>query len=114
MGKSAIPVGVTMAAEKDSHERVQRALLLPAVKQLGRPSTLITMHGIYREGAILHVYLPAGTIQIKLSREYKSEDLFNEFEYQQISQLNIADEDLTDTTSNKGSDDSFDDVWSSI
>ena len=111
LGRAAIPVGITMAVDAGSKERVQRGLLLPAVKQLARPSTLITHPGTFREGAIIHVYLPAGTIEMKLKREYDSVGLYNEFEYQQLSAVSTGNQAEAEHTDDN---DKFDDVWSSI
>lgn len=113
LGRASIPVGITMAAAvgKGERENVQRALLLPAVKQLMRPSTLLTHHGYYREGAVLRIYLPAGIMEVRLKQKVDSAGVYDEFEYKQTGQLATGDKQEAPLEQRS---DSYDDVWSSI
>jgi len=114
LGKAAIPVGITVAADITNKDRIQRALLLPAVRKLDKPSTLVTHTGTFREGAVVHVYLPAGTIEMKLKHEYSAVGLYSEFEYQQLAKVQ-TDSDKQPAVANDTDDtEDFDEVWSSI
>jgi hypothetical protein len=111
LGKAAIPVGISSAADIENRDRIQRALLLPAVKQLDKPSTLITNTGTFREGAVVHVYLPAGTIEMKLQREFSRVGLYSEFQYKQIANISTNKQAKTNATDDS---EDFGEVWSTL
>jgi len=110
LSRTAIPVGISTTIESAGDQQIQRALLLPSVKAMGRPSRLITTGGTFRVGVIVKIYLETGTINAKLTNECLKAGLYLEFEYEEIS----------DNTPGIGSADGgdasevFEDIWSSI
>lgn len=111
LGRTAIPAGIRMVAEADESEQIQRALFLPAVKPMGRPSTLVTFSCHFRIGAVLFIHLNTGTLKVKLAQERDDAGLYSEFEYEVF-----ADEPANDTSEKTVGDAQaeFDDVWDSI
>lgn len=110
LSRTAIPVGMSSMIDGGGQEQIQRALLLPSVKAMGRPSRLITTGATFRVGAITKIYLETGTIKAKLTKEYARAGLYYDFEYEEIGEQNVQNrsEDLS-----KG-DEGLEDVWSSI
>ncbi len=112
LGQNAIPVGISIAAAGVENNTVQRAILLPAYKTLGRPSALITLATPFRAGAVVKLHMETGEITVKLNDEREGAGLYDEFEYQQLNKP-ASDLQINNKPANKGNTD-FEDIWSSI
>lgn len=112
LGQEPIAVGISIAATGIENNPVQRAILLPAYKTLGRPSALITLATPFRAGAIVKLHMESGEITVKLNDEREGAGLYDEFEYQQLN--NPGHNAQTDKNSAKSNDTDFNDIWSSI
>lgn len=110
LSRTAIPVGISTTIESAGDQQIQRALLLPSVKAMGRPSRLITTGGTFRVGVIAKIYLETGTIKAKLTSERARVGLYYEFEYEEISEHTS----VADSVGLRDSDKEFEDVWSSL
>ena len=111
LSRTAIPVGISTMIDDAGNDQIQRALLLPSVKTMGRPSRLITTGASYRSGAMVKIFLETGTIKAKLTKEYARAGLYYDFEYEEISDHSAAADNRDLTSDDKSFDD---DVWSSI
>lgn len=112
LGCDAIPVGIGLAGPGGKQAQAQRALLLPAVKLLGRPSTLITLGSPFRVGQTVMIYLQAGSLCFKLTHEREEIGFYNIFEYEHIIDTGALKN--TEQFSSAQDEPLDDGVWSSI
>ncbi|MDH5573072.1 MAG: hypothetical protein OEY89_15025, partial [Gammaproteobacteria bacterium] len=116
IGKGVIPVAVSIAYDNSGNNNsvsLQRALLVPAIRAIGKSSSIITHTSRYRIGHIVNMHLKLKIVQIKLTRENILSGLYSEFEYEQVNKTLIThDEFDSQDVSSKNVD--FKDVWSNF
>ena len=88
----------------------QRTLMLPEIKAIQQPTTLITGSVPYRVGNQLVINILGKEIMIKLSKQVQNTGLFAQFEFEILEQQQPA----AGGTESAENDAEFDSVWSSI
>ena len=109
LGSHVIPVATTTRVTPEGHyQNLQRALLIPAIKPINKPSTLITGANLYRLESIIDIHLKKTIIQVRLIEKCRSSDFYDEFEFEQIQHESVNNGDSsTDSLS-------FENIWSSF
>lgn len=107
----AIAFGARVARQgKPEEEQPARVLLLPAIKIVGQPSTLITPRTRFKERQKLILRNSGESRTIQLMRQISSTASFEQFEFRPIKELG----DLLAERDNNGSDGDYDSLWSNI
>ena len=88
----------------------QRTLMLPEIKAIQQPTTLITGSVPYRVGNQLVINILGKEIMIKLSKQVQNTGLFAQFEFEILEQQQST----ASTTESAESEEEFDSVWTSI
>ncbi|MCW9025547.1 MAG: hypothetical protein OQK73_12815 [Gammaproteobacteria bacterium] len=110
LGANAIPVATTTRITPEGHyQNLQRALLIPAIKPIKKPSTLIAGANLYRSGYVIDIHLKNTVIQVRLTEKSRTSDFYDEFEFEQV-QTSGRETQQDDSIDNVG----FDHVWTSF
>jgi hypothetical protein len=99
LAPKATPVAVRLVQSKGSDSEYQRALLLPELKPVGRPATLITPVGPYQAGQKIHLINDGRQSTAQLGECLLKTGSFNQFTFRVLdgylakteSQLNMVD-----------------------
>ncbi len=112
LGPGAKPYGARMQQQKKKVEETEpvRVLLLPGIKLVGQPPTLITPRAGFRERQKIVLCKHGEEFYIQLTRQVAITGAFVQFEFRYIKQLGeVLAEDK-----NRPRDTSFDSLWTNI
>lgn len=104
----AQPVATSKYNVSKSNQRYVRSLILPEVKSLQQPITLIT-HDIHKLNDNLIIAKHGYRLRVKLTKLVESSGVFSRFEFQVIKLMN-TDKNYSTADSDSG----YEDVWSLI
>jgi cyclic-di-GMP-binding protein len=102
----AIPVFSRVSASKS--EKMQRALMLPALKGIGQPATLITNPLGYKIKDTIRLQESVNTYDARLTKLIASTPAFKQFQFERLSKVETKPE------KENNNDDNFNGLWEII
>lgn len=113
LAPKAKPCGARVIKKTGDATEYMRTLLLPELKAINRPATLITPALTFRSGYKLVLNLDGEEVKAHLMQQVSATPSFCQFEFQLMRrpQENEEEAGQGDTTSN---DDDFDSIWASL
>jgi hypothetical protein len=109
--------GAQAIHKKGGVTEYMRALILPELKAIGQPATLITPNIAFHVGYKVNVNQSGHTIKAQLVKQVSSTASFNQFQYKPLTptatQTTAASAAPQQQKPNKDDDD-FDSIWSSL
>ncbi|MDX1810429.1 MAG: hypothetical protein R3240_00655 [Gammaproteobacteria bacterium] len=104
----AQPIATKNLTQKNLSDSFSRSLLLPELRSVKQPQTLITQ-SIYRVGDKLELDIHGQSIKVKLTKLVESTSTFGQFQFSIIRTVKkVTEQDKMDRIKN------FDSIWSSI
>ncbi len=105
---NAQPIATKNITQKSISSAYHRSLLLPELRSVKQPQTLITP-SLYKVGDKLELDIHGQSIKVKLTKLLESTNTFNQFQFSIIKTVKkIAPQDKMDRIKN------FDSIWTSI
>lgn len=108
------PCGARVLKKTGEHSEYMRALLLPEMRSIGRPATLITPNLTFRTGYKIHLNLDGEEIKAQLIRQVGSTPSFSQFEFHLSRKPDGLDQTDDNGPGNDEVEDDFDSIWSSL
>ncbi len=112
----AQPCGVQLVRKNEQGSHYLRALLLPEVRVISRPATLITPRLPFQESHKIMINCNGDETRVILSRKQTSTGSFSQFEYRVLEQA--ASTNTTPVTTRKSpgqaGEEDFDSLWKSL
>lgn len=106
----ATPYGARVQHKTGEDGDLMRALLLPEIKLVGQPNTLITPRVGFKERQKVTLIRGGEESYIQLFKKVSSTAAYNQFEFRDIQQLDeVAARDKTDVVSNQ-----FESLWNEL
>lgn len=106
----ATPYGARVLHKTGEHGDLMRALLLPEIKLVGQPSTLITPRVGFKERQKVTLMRAGEETYIQLFKKVSSTAAYNQFEFRDLQQLDeVAARDKTEILDNK-----FESLWNDL
>lgn len=106
----AVPYGARVINKAGAQADYQRALVLPEIKQINQPTTLLVPRLPFRTGQKLSLLRNSKETRIQLTRKIAATAAFNQFEFRRLSTPKTDNAPATnDSSDNK--DDGFDGLW---
>jgi hypothetical protein len=106
----ATPYGARVQHKTGEHGDLMRALLLPEIKLVGQPSTLITPRVGFKERQKVTLIRGGEESYIQLFKKVSSTAAYNQFEFRDIQQLDeVAARDKTEVINTQ-----FDSLWNNL
>lgn len=106
----ATPYGARVQHKTGEHGDLMRALLLPEIKLVGQPSTLITPRVGFKERQKVTLIRGGEESYIQLFKKVSSTAAYNQFEFRDIQQLDeVAARDKTEVI-----DTEFESLWNNL
>lgn len=113
LAPKAKPCGARVIKKTGDATEYMRTLLLPELKAINRPATLITPALTFRSGYKLLLNLDGEEIKAHLTRQVSATPSFCQFEFQLTRRTQDTGEEPAQS-SNTSSDDDFDSIWASL
>lgn len=112
----AQPCGVQLVRKSDQNSQYLRAMLLPEIRVISRPATIITPRLPFQESNKVIINRSGDETRAILSRKQTSTGSFSQFEYRLLDEANpTSGTSVTaPNTPNKGGDEDFDSLWKSL
>ncbi len=104
-------VTCTVRRLKRKNEEPFECLMLPGIKPIQQPSTLLLPAHAFKKGDVLSIFVYERDIEIKLGSIREHTGSFTQF---QFSQINDSKEPEDNKPKKKTNPDNFDSIWSSI
>ena len=111
LSPSAIPFGGRVINKAGDPGEYQRILVLPEIKQINQPTTLIAPRLPFRIGQKVSLMRSGKETRIQLTRKINSTAAFNQFEFRRLS---TASNDAPESAAKQKTDSSFDNLWDSL
>ncbi len=123
---NGLEIGVQVLSPKVISCRIQRlerkneepfnCLMLPGIKPIQQPSTLLLPAHAFRRGNILNMHVYERDMEIKLGTIREHTGSFTQFQFSQINERDIPDDEDNGNSekSSKSNIDNFDSIWSSL
>lgn len=105
---SVIPYGAHIINRPDAPADYQRVLMLPEIKLIGQPATLITAKIPFREGHKLQLVQQGRQTTVLLTRLIHATGAFNQFEF------DVIEKSLQDLVESADTDTDFDALWDAL
>lgn len=113
LAPKAKPCGARVIKKTGDASEYMRTLLLPELKAISRPATLITPALTFRSGYKVVLKLDGEEIKAQLTQQVSATPSFSQFEFQLLRRPSAEQE--TDTShSTAGDDEDFDSIWASL
>lgn len=106
----AAAIGIKPALDTGKKEAYQRTLMLPELKAINQPTTLITGPVPYRKGSNVVLKILGKTLAVKLTNSLQNTGLFAQFEFE----ITESDSSKTEKQNSLSGEFDFDNLWSSI
>lgn len=106
LSPTALPYAARPIGSKGAQGDYQRVLVLPEVRAIGQPTTLITPHLPFREGQRVELMQYGQKTSIKLTTQIASTGVFSQFEFRQRPGISATDPGPDDT--------GFDALWNQL
>ena len=116
LAPSARPCGLQLVRKAEESSQFLRALLLPEIKAIARPSALITPRLPFREGSRVSISLDGIERRALLGNRQAVTGSFSQFEFQELDSTSLKLEGgLKDNMSgSQASEEDFDSLWKSL
>jgi hypothetical protein len=105
----ASAIATTSAVRGEQAQRSQRSLLLPELKALGQPATIIT-HTWYRPGDDILARSHGHHARIRLTRLVENTGVYSQFEFRILESV----QEPAKTDSGKTADSGFEAIWNQL
>ncbi|HEX6592223.1 MAG TPA: hypothetical protein VF050_09505, partial [Moraxellaceae bacterium] len=112
LAPKAKPCGARVIKKTGDATEYMRTLLLPELKAINRPATLITPALTFRSGYKVVLNLDGEEVKAHLTQQVSATPSFCQFEFQLVRRPNEAVEDISDTATQD--DEDFDSIWASL
>jgi hypothetical protein len=112
LAPKAKPCGARVIKKTGEATEYMRTLLLPELKAIGRPATLITPALTFRPGYKVGLNLDGEEVKAHLSQQLSATPSFCQFEFNLLRKTGLGLEDSQDLGS--GGDEDFDAIWASL
>jgi len=120
-----LEIGVQVLSPKVTSCQVRRlerkneepfnCLMLPGIKPIQQPSTLLLPAHAFRRGNTLNMHVYERDMEIKLGTVREHTGSFTQFQFSQINEEETPEDDSgNESNSNKKEPDNFDSIWSSL
>jgi len=107
-----------IACEVQRVERKNEApfncLMLPGIKPIQQPSTLLLPAHAFRRGNILKIHVYDRDIEVKLGTVREHTGSFTQFQFSQLNEDDTPDNDNGNDKTESADPDDFDSIWSSL
>lgn len=111
LSPSAIPYGGRVINKAGDPGEYQRVLVLPEIKQISQPTTLLAPRLPFRVGQKVSLMRNSKETRVQLTRKINSTAAFNQFEFRRLS---TASNDAAESATKQKTDGSFDSLWDSL
>lgn len=111
LSPTGLPYGARPINKAGPQGEYQRVLVLPEVKQIGQPTTLIAPRLPFRVGQKVSLMCHNKETRVQLTRKFASTASFNQFEFRRLS--TAAQETKPAPTAGE-TDSGFDNLWDSL
>ncbi|KRW57752.1 hypothetical protein [Pseudomonas sp. TTU2014-080ASC] len=108
--------GLQLLRNGDQNSQFMRALLLPEISVISRPSTLITPRIPFQEGSKVSININGTEHRAVLMKRISSTGSFNQFEYKLIKEVEESPDygDTIKVSNSKAGAEDFDSLWKSL
>lgn len=113
LAPKAKPSGARVIKKTGESSEYMRTLILPELKSIGRPATLITPALTFRAGYKVGLNLEGGEVKISLARQVSATPSFSQFEFSQLNKP-AAGPDDSPSLQASGDEEDFDSIWASL
>lgn len=113
LAPKAKPCGARVIKKTGDATEYMRTLLLPELKAIGRPATLITPALTFRSGYKVVLNLDGEEIKAHLMQQVSATPSFCQFEFQLMRRPSETEDDITGATTTEDDED-FDSIWASL
>ncbi len=107
-------IACTVQRTERKHEDPFNCLMLPGIKPIQQPSTLLLPAHAFRRGNKLNMHVYERDMEIKLGTIREHTGSFTQFQFAQLNADDTPDEDDSGNSSKKSDPDNFDSIWSSL
>ncbi|HUH37401.1 MAG TPA: hypothetical protein VL027_05600 [Spongiibacteraceae bacterium] len=104
LSPSAVPYGARVVQRSGEVGEMHRVLVLPEVKLLCKPTTLITPHVGFREGQKIDLVQRGSETRVQLTRKIAGTGSYSQFEFRRLASIPSA-------RSEPSNGDDFDAIW---
>jgi hypothetical protein len=111
LSPTALPYGGRVIVKSGDQGEYQRVLILPEVKQINQPTTLLAPRLPFRVGQKVSLMRNSKETRVQLTRKIHSTAAFNQFEFRR---LNSSQNETAIAEKSPSSDSSFDGLWDSL
>lgn len=112
LAPKAKPCGARVIKKTGESSEYMRTLMLPELKSIGRPATLITPALTFRAGYKVGLNIDGEEVKIHLSRQVSATPSFCQFEFSQLHKPAAGPDDQRPQQG--GDDEDFDSIWASL
>jgi hypothetical protein len=112
LSPNGLPYGARPINKTGPQGDYQRVLILPEIKQIGQPTTLIAPRLPFRVGQKVSLMNHGNETRVQLTRKFASTASFNQFEFRRLS--TASQEIKPDPAAADKSDGGFDILWDSL
>lgn len=112
LSPAAVPYGARVINKTGEQGEYQRALVLPEIKQIDQPATLLAPRLPFRIGQKVSLLRNSKETRVQLTRKLASTAAFNQFEFRRLSSPKASEEPTEKKTDNK--DSGFDSLWDNL
>ncbi|MEK1907898.1 MAG: molecular chaperone [Pseudomonas sp.] len=112
----AQPCGLQLVRKSEQSSQYLRALLLPEIRVISRPASLITPRIPFQESNKVMINLHGEELRAVLSRRQTSTGSFSQFEYRRLDQADQPSGTpvTAGKSADKGGEEDFDSLWKSL
>jgi len=112
---SAKVISCTVQRLERKHEEPFNCLMLPGIKPIQQPSTLLLPAHAFRRGNSLKMHVYERDMEIKLGTVREHTGSFTQFQFAQINEADAPEDNNSGDNKTTSSDpDNFDSIWSSL
>lgn len=112
LAPKAKPCGARVIKKTGESSEYMRTLMLPELKSIGRPATLITPALTFRAGYKVGLNVDGEEAKIHLSRQVSATQSFSQFEFSQLHKPAAGPDDNRGPRG--GDEEDFDSIWASL
>lgn len=112
LAPKAKPCGARVIKKTGESSEYMRTLMLPELKSIGRPATLITPALTFRAGYKVGLNIDGEEVKIHLSRQVSATQSFSQFEFNQLHKPAAGPDDNRGPRG--GDEEDFDSIWASL
>lgn len=112
LAPKAKPCGARVIKKTGESSEYMRTLMLPELKSIGRPATLITPSLTFRAGYKVGLNIDGEEVKVSLTRQVSATPSFSQFEFNQLHKPAAGPGEAR--TPQGGDDEDFDSIWASL